>query len=120
MTRNVILVRVGLLHGGLVCLLVAALATADLPVKGSALGGGLMALSFALLWGLGRALVSGRGSLVPLLALTKVALYLGLAAAALTGRIVADGAGFAAGVACFLLATVAVAVFAPPTKETVS
>ena len=111
--REEALLRVGLLHGVFVLALVTVLATLGQPVRGAALGGGLMALSFVLLWAMGRSLVSRREGLLPLLALAKISLYLGLAAAVLTGRLVADGTGFAAGVTCFLAAAVAAAVFRP-------
>ncbi|MGH7819449.1 MAG: hypothetical protein ACREQ9_06740 [Candidatus Binatia bacterium] len=114
MYREAVLLQVGLVHAALVCALVGALAVAGLPVRGALLGGGAMAASLALLWGMARAVLAPQHrSAVALLGSLKVILYLGLVTAVLSGRLVADGAGFAAGVGCFLLATVAVALARP-------
>ena len=68
----------------------------------------LLAFLIAL-WGIAKlALARPRGPMLPLLVTAKVLFYLGLVAAALTGRIVADGEGFAAGIGCFLAATLLV------------
>ncbi|MGH7859148.1 MAG: hypothetical protein ACREQY_17615 [Candidatus Binatia bacterium] len=114
MYREAILLHVALLHAAFVCALVAALGLAGLPVRGALLGGGAMAVSLGLLWGMARAVLAPqRRSVLALLGSLKVLLYLGLVSAALTGRLVTDGAGFGAGVACFLLAAVVVAVSRP-------
>lgn len=112
------LLRVGLVHGLLVVALAAALSVAGLPVKGALLGGTAMAFSLAFLFVLARAVAVGSKSAVAVLASLKTFAYLGLVTAALTGRLVADGGGFAAGVSCFVLASLIVVLAGGPAKRT--
>jgi hypothetical protein len=49
-----------------------------------------------------------RRGIAVVLGVAKVSLFLGLSAAVLSGRVVADADGFALGISCFLLATLAV------------
>jgi hypothetical protein len=106
-----VLRRVGEAHVALVSALTLVLALTGHPVRGALLGGALIGLSFATFWIAARALTDpARRKLATLLGITKVSLYLGLSAAVLSGRIVADADGFALGVSCFPLATLAVAL----------
>lgn len=111
MRDDEILWRAGVWHVALLATLLVILAGARLPVRGAAAGGLAMGLSAVLLWAGVRTVVTrGRRSLGTALAVLKVAFYLGLASAALRGWMALDGAGFAAGVSCFPLATVAAVV----------
>lgn len=112
MSREIVLLRVGVLHVILVMGLASVLAVAGRRIDGALVGGAAMAASLFLLWAMARSVVAaGRRALVGLLGIAKISMYLGLAGAALSGKLAVDGAGFAAGVACFLLATVAVTLF---------
>jgi hypothetical protein len=105
-----ILRRVGEAHVALVSALALVLALRGHPVRGALLGGALIGLSFATFWIAARAISDpARRKLAALLGVVKVSLYLGLSAAVLSGRVVADADGFALGVSCFPLATLAVA-----------
>ena len=111
MDRNTVLRRVGAAHVLLLAALLAALQAAGLPLRGALLGGGLIGFSFLSFWGIAGSIAAGnrRGLGVALTAL-KILGYFALTAAILTGRLAADGEGFALGVSCFVIATVAVAV----------
>jgi hypothetical protein len=104
--------RVGGAHGALVLALVFALVIFGHPVRGVLLGGSLIGFSFATFWIVARSITNpNRRGLAIVLGVIKVTLYLGLSAAVLSGRLVADADGFALGVSCFVVATLA-AVFA--------
>lgn len=112
MTSDRVLWRVGGAHGALVSALVLAFAIFGHPVRGVLLGGSLIGFSFATFWIVARSITNpDRRGLAIMLGVMKVSLYLGLSAAVLSGRIVADADGFALGVSCFVVATLA-AVFA--------
>jgi hypothetical protein len=82
------------------------------PLRGALLGGSLIGVSFATFWTAARAITNpARRNLAIVLGVIKISLYLGLSAAVLSGRVVADADGFALGVSCFLLAILTV-VFA--------
>ena len=109
MTSERVLWRVGATHAALLSVLVLALALLGHPVRGAILGGSLIGLSFATFWVGARAIACpGRRGLAILLGVAKVALYLGITAAVLSGRVVADADGFALGISSFLLATMGV------------
>ena len=109
MTSEGILWRVATTHAAFLAALVLALVSLGHPLRGAILGGSLMGASFATFWIAARAITnSARRSLAILLGVVKVTLYLGLSAAVLSGRVVADADGFALGVSCFLLATLTV------------
>jgi hypothetical protein len=106
-----ILRRVGEAHVALVSALTLVLALTGHPVRGALLGGALIGLSFATFWIAARAITDpARRKLATFLGVVKISLYLGLSAAVLSGRVVADADGFALGVSCFPLATLAVAL----------
>lgn len=97
--------NVAFLHAGLVTVLVAALATFDAPIFGAMFGGSAIALFYGAFWGAVTALSRrGRRLSVWLLVLLKILGYPVLAFAAFQSGQEFDGAGFAAGVSCFLLA----------------
>ncbi|MET0151423.1 MAG: hypothetical protein ABW298_02285 [Candidatus Binatia bacterium] len=104
-----VLRRVGEAHAGFVSVLALVFGLAGHPVRGVLLGGALIGLSFATFWIAARAITDpARRKLAAVLGVIKVSLYLGLSAAVLSGRVVADADGFALGVSCFPLATLAV------------
>jgi hypothetical protein len=104
-----VLWRVGATHGALLSALLLALALLGHPLRGALLGGSLIGVSFATFWTAARAITNpGRRYLAIVLGVIKIALYLGLSAAVLSGRVVADADGFALGVSCFLLAILTV------------
>jgi hypothetical protein len=106
-----ILRRVAATHAALVAVLVATCFAAGWPVKGSLIGGGLIALSFATFWVVARAIVEPRRkALAFALGTVKITLYFALSAAVLTGRLAADALGFTLGISAFVLATIVVAV----------
>ncbi|MGH7899103.1 MAG: hypothetical protein ACREQQ_14200 [Candidatus Binatia bacterium] len=110
MDKNVVLVRVGVTHVLLLVALLVALRVSGLPLRGALLGGGLIGFSFVCFWGIAGAIAAGnRRSLGFALAMLKILAYLGLTATILTGKLTADGGGFALGVSCFVMAAVAVA-----------
>ena len=117
MIRPAVIVHVVVVHTALLAAAVLVLGLAGRPIRGAVLGGGVMALSTLLFAATARAALAAQRLFVATLASFKVFLYLGLAIAALTGRIVADGAGFAAGVTCFVLAVVTVALLGSTTGE---
>jgi len=107
-----VLRRVGAMHGALLAALLLALAWFGHPLRGALLGGSLIGVSFASFWTAARAITNpARRNLAIGLGATKISLFLGLSAAVLSGRVVADSDGFALGVSCFLLAVLTV-VFA--------
>jgi hypothetical protein len=104
-----VLRRVGEAHAALVSALTLVLGLTGHPVRGALLGGALIGLAFATFWIAASAITDpARRKLAALLGVAKIALYLGLSAAVLSGRVVADADGFALGVSCFPLATLAV------------
>ncbi len=106
MTSERVLWRVGAMHAALLSALLLALATFSHPLRGALLGGSLIGLSFATFWMAARSMTNpARRGIAIVLGVAKVALYLGLSAAVLSGRVVADADGFALGISCFLLAT---------------
>jgi hypothetical protein len=109
-----VLRRVGEAHVALVSVLTLILGLTGHPVRGALLGGALIGLAFATFWIAARAITDpAKRKLATLLGVAKIALYLGLSAAVLSGRVVADADGFALGVSCFPLATLAVALRSP-------
>ena len=118
MTKPAAIMQVAILHAALLAVLLLFLALAGKPVRGAVMGGGLMGLSMLLLVAMARAALAAQQLFVATLASFKIFLYLALATAALTGRLVADGAGFAAGVTCFVLAVVGAALLGPAAGET--
>jgi hypothetical protein len=109
MTSEGVLWRVGVMHAVLLSVLLLALATFGHPLRGTLLGGSLIGLSFATFWMAARSITNpARRGIAILLGVAKVALFLGLSAAVLSGRVVADADGFALGISCFLLATLTV------------
>ncbi len=109
-----ILRRVGEAHASLVSALVLVLGLTGHPVRGALLGGALIGFAFATFWIAARAITDpARRRLAILLGAAKISLYLGLSAAVLSGCVVADADGFALGVSCFPLATLAVALRSP-------
>jgi hypothetical protein len=104
-----ILWRVGAAHGALLTALLLALALFGHPLRGALLGGSLIGVSFATFWTAARAITNpARRNLAILLGVIKISVYLGLSAAVLSGRVVADADGFALGITCFLLAILTV------------
>jgi hypothetical protein len=104
-----VLRRVAQSHAGFVLAVALVLGLVGHPIRGALLGGALIGLSFATFWIVARAITDpGRRKLALVLGVLKVSLYLGLSAAVLSGRVVADADGFALGVTCFPLATLAV------------
>jgi hypothetical protein len=119
MDKNVVLYRVGATHVWLLAALLLALHVSGLPLRGALLGGGLIGFSFACFWGIAGAIAAGnRRGLGLMLATLKILAYLTLTAAILTGRLTADGGGFALGVSCFVVATVGVAWKRRPLRGT--
>jgi hypothetical protein len=111
MGRDEVLYQVGATHVGLLLFTCVALHALGWPLKGALLGGGLIGFSFVTFWVVARSVVEpGRKPLAIVLGGLKVLLYLTLTAAVLTGKVVADGGGFAVGVSCFILATLLVAI----------
>jgi hypothetical protein len=114
-----VLWRVGATHGALLSALLLALALFGHPLRGALLGGSLIGVSFATFWTAARAITNpARRKLAIVLGVIKISLYLGLSAAVLSGRVVADADGFALGVSCFLLAILTV-VFAGYTSASI-
>lgn len=118
MTRPAALLQIATAHAALLAALLLVLGVTGRPLRGALLGGGLMALSMLLFAATARAAVAARRLFVAALASFKILLYLGLATAVLTGWVVADGVGFAAGVTCFVVATVGFAFLGPAVGET--
>src|SRR5262249_25479911 len=105
-----VLWRVGAMHGALLSTLLLALALFGHPVRGAFLGGSRIGVSFVTCGTAARWITSpARRSLAIVLGVTKISLYLGMSAAVLSGRVVADADGFALGVSCFVLAVLMVA-----------
>ena len=117
MRRDVVLVRVAMLHAILLALLVAALASRELPVKGALLGGGLAGFSFVTFWVIARS-ITEPSKKAPAIALgsLKIVFYLALTGMVLSGRLSADPLGFALGVTCFVVATVVAALAGSPSQ----
>jgi hypothetical protein len=115
MNEERILRRVAATHVALVAVLVAAFQALGWPLKGSLVGGGLIALSFATFWVVARAIVEPRRKVAAFaLGMLKISLYFALSAAVLTGRFSADPLGFALGVSAFVAATILVAATERP------
>ena len=111
MSRDRTLSYVGATHAALLAGISLALHARGWPLKGTLLGGGLIAFSFVTFWVVARSVIEpGRKPLAIVLGSLKVLLYLALSAAVLAGKLVADGEGFALGVSCFVLATLLVAL----------
>jgi hypothetical protein len=109
MSRDYVLYRVGIIHAALLAAMSLALHAFGWPLKGALLGGGLIGFSFVTFWVVARSITEpGRKPLAIALGCVKVLIYLALSAAVLSGRLVADGEGFALGVSCFVLATLLV------------
>jgi hypothetical protein len=118
MNRDVVLWRVAVAHVGLLALLLIAQHLLGFPHRGALLGGGLVGFSFVTFWIVARSITDPRRKgLAVALGTLKVALYLGISAAVLGGRLVADGGGFALGVSCFVAATLIVALVWPIRAE---
>jgi hypothetical protein len=117
MYREALLVRIALLHAAFLAAASAAGVVTGLPVRGLALGGGAMALSLVLIWAMARLTLAARPRWLAVVASLKILLYLSLLTATLTGRLVADGAGFAVGITCFVVATLAVVTLSPRARE---
>jgi hypothetical protein len=111
MSRDHVLHRVGIIHAALLAAMSLTLHAFGLPLKGALLGGGLIGFSFVTFWVVARSITEpGRKPLAIVLGSVKVLIYLALSAAVLSGKLVADGEGFALGVSCFVLATLFVAL----------
>jgi hypothetical protein len=111
MSRDRVLYNVGATHAALLAAMSLALHAFGWPLKGPLLGGGLIGFSFVTFWIVARSITEpGRKPLAIVLGCLKVLLYLALSAAVLSGKLVADGEGFALGVSCFVLATLLVAL----------
>jgi len=109
MTGERVLWRVGAMHAALLSALLLVLSTFGHPLRGALLGGSLIGLSFATFWMAARSITNpARRGIAVVLGVAKVSLFLGLSAAVLSGRVVADADGFALGISCFLLATLTV------------
>jgi hypothetical protein len=114
MNRDLALRRVAVVHVGLLAALLIAQGLLGFPHKGALLGGGLAGFSFVTFWVIARSITEpGRSGLAIALGILKAGLYLLLSAAILTGRLAADGGGFALGVSCFVAATVIVGLAGP-------
>ena len=110
MGRDRVLHQVGVTHAAFLAVMSIVLHRFGWPLKGTLLGGGLIGFSFVTFWVVARSITEpGRKPLAIVLGGLKVVIYLALSAAVLTGKLVADGEGFALGVSCFILATVLVA-----------
>jgi hypothetical protein len=108
-----LLQRVAAVHLLLVGGLAIVLRQLGRPLDGLLLGGGLAGFSFVTFWVVARSIVEpGRKGLAFALGSLKILLYLALTAAVLSGRLVADAAGFAFGVSCFVGAVVGVGLLA--------
>ncbi len=111
MSRDRVLYQVGASHAALLAAMSLGLHAFGWPLKGILLGGGLIGFSFVTFWVVARSITEpGRRPLAIVLGSLKVLIYLALSAAVLTGKLVADGQGFALGVSCFVLATLLVAL----------
>jgi hypothetical protein len=111
MSSDVVLHYVGATHAAVLAAVSLVLWAFGWPIKGALLGGGLIAFSFVTFWVVARSITEpGRKPLAIVLGCLKVLLYLALSAAVLSGKLVADGEGFALGVSCFVLATLLVAL----------
>jgi hypothetical protein len=109
MARDVLLRRVAAVHALLVVALAILLRRLGWPLDGLLLGAGLAGFSFVTFWVVARAVVEPRHKAIAYaLGALKILLYLALTAAVLSGRLVADAAGFAFGVTCFVGAVVGV------------
>jgi hypothetical protein len=116
MNRDLVLQRVAVAHVGLLTVLLIAQHLLGLPHRGALLGGGLAGFSFVTFWVVARSITEPRKkSWAIVLGALKIVLYLGLSAAVLAGRLVADGGGFALGVSCFVAATM-IGAFAWPVR----
>jgi len=102
--------RVAAMQVALLAVLVIVLRGLDWPVKGTLLGAGVIGFSFVTFWVVARSITHpSRKPLAIVLGTLKIVLYMALTAAVLTGRLLADGAGFALGVSSFVVAVVTVA-----------
>lgn len=111
MISDALLYRVGVTHAALVTSLLFLLRALVWPLKGALLGAGLIGFSFVTFWVVARSITDPRRKpLAILLGTVKVIGHLGLSAAVLSGRLIADGIGFALGVSCFIVATLLVAL----------
>jgi len=120
MNRDVVLWRVAAVHVGLLALLLIVQRVLSFPHRGALLGGGLVGFSFVTFWIVARSITDPRRKgMAIVLGTLKVALYFGISAAVLSGRLVADGGGFALGVTCFVASTVIVAFVWPVRLEAI-
>jgi len=111
MSRDEALYYVAATHAALLAIVSLALRAFGWPLKGILLGGELIGFSFVTFWVVARSITEpGRKPLAIVLGSLKVLIYLAVSAAALSGKLVADGQGFALGVSCFVLATLLVAL----------
>ena len=109
MHKDSTIAQVAAAHFALVAALVLSLAAAGRPLLGALLGGGAMGASLLLLWGMVHAVAfEARRTLLLALAAAKFFLYLALVTAVIRGWLAVDAAGFAAGVSCFVAATLVV------------
>lgn len=118
MNRDVVLVRVAVLHGVFLGGLLVALRLAAQPVRGALLGGGIAALSFASFWVIARSITDARKKvLAVMLGSAKILAYFTLTALVLSGRLVADASGFALGVTCLVAAVLGGAALGVPRAQ---
>jgi hypothetical protein len=118
MNRDLALRRVAAVHVGLLAALLIAQHLLGLSHRGALLGGGLAGFSFVTFWVVARSITEPRRKgLAIVLGFLKIVFYLALSAAVLSGRLVADGGGFALGVSCFVAATVIVGLGWPVRSE---
>lgn len=122
MAKDLVLRRVAMTHAVLLAVLGLVLQSFGWPLKGALLGGGLAGFSFVTFWVVARSITEPRRKgLAVLLGGLKIALYLSVSAAVLSGRLVADASGFALGISCFVAAVLIAAlgwrVAHPPTLE---
>jgi hypothetical protein len=109
MRKDSTIAQVAAAHFALVALLVLSLAASGRPLSGAVLGGGAMGASLLLLWGMVHAVAfEGRRTLLLAAAAAKFFLYLAFVTAVIRGWLAVDAGGFAAGVTCFVGATVVV------------
>ena len=112
------MLRVGAGYAAALAALVVGMHHFGAPTRGALLGGGLMGFSFVTFWVVARSITEpGRKALAIALGATKVLLYMAFSAAVLSGRVVADAAGFALGVTTFVIVALAVALGTAPVAQ---
>jgi hypothetical protein len=95
------------IHLALLAIAVIAAPWAGLPAGGVLAGGAAAGVSFALLWGLAHALVRTRNRVAIVAFGTLKTLFYAALAVALFRGVRLDGAAFASGVTCFVVAAIA-------------